>query len=232
MAIVNSELLLRARRFSDDLVEPYFTDDTTMYTYLSEAEREIASVGRMMRKELTFAVSGDQRYIDYSTEAEVIELRTADLLDESENKWRLKLQGVMELTGDNTRYDYGLSTAVLKTGRPTSLIFGRIPDNFELTPLPDKSYTLSVNVITYPDEPIAASGGYPSIPDRYHAMIPIGAAVRAVESYTPDVDAQARLASLNQQWAKAVERTRRETAIISRDSGNVQFSNELWWGSY
>lgn len=232
MAIVNSELLRRARVQADDMVEPYFTDDETFMTYLSEAEREICSSGRMLRKELTFAVSGDMRYIDYSDVAEVIELRAAEIIDEFDNHWRLNLQGVTDYVPDNTRYDYGLSPAVLKTGRPAALIFGRVSDNFELSPLPDQDYTLSVQVIHYPDEPISASGGYPTIPERYHHLIPVGAALRAVETYTQDQEAQTRLANLNQQWARAVERTRRETAIISRDGGNVRFNNDMWWGSY
>lgn len=231
MPILNGATLLeRARRLSDDTIIPFYISDLELFTYLSEAERALAVAGKLLRDVVTFSVKENTRWVKMSEIPEVIEFRRAVLIDENERRWDLRLQGGMDyVPTTGSRNDYGLvsQSDKLQPGKPKALIFGRRTGFFELSPIPNAAYTIEANLVFYPYNPIESESDEPSIAERHHPAIPIGAALMAIRAVENE-HTQAKVQYLERAWQQALMKASAESGAISRDAATVQFSNEFW----
>jgi hypothetical protein len=230
MTLSGAKLLSRARRYADDEVAPYSVDDELAYEFLSEAERELALVGKLLRYTTTYSVATNDRWVFLDDSPEVIEFKLAFLIDAAGKRYPLKLQGTMDSYPPRTTNDYGLQISTsdqLKTGRPTHLLFGKATAQLELSPPANAPYTIEATQLVYPESPITASSE-PEIAERHHPAIAIGAAVRMVEvSDMYDVMSM-KAKNLTNAWQRALVRAAQESGVIMRDAGTVQFANEYW----
>lgn len=233
MPILNGEeLLKRARRLSDDRVEPYYIDDVEMYTYLSEAERALAVQGKWLRDTVTYELTAEEtQWVALGTSPEVLEFRTAKLIDgASSYRYDLRLQGTMDFSATYAaRSDYGLFSLTERPvpARPKALIFGRRSGYFEVSPIPDKDYTIEAALVYYPLYPLESDSDEPSIPERFHAFIPVGAALFAVQS-AENEHTQGKIQGLEAAWQRALMKASAESGAIHRDASSVRFSNDFW----
>jgi hypothetical protein len=234
MPILNGATLLeRARRHADDTVEPYFISDSEMYQYLTEAERALATAGKLLRSVEEYTISEDDRWVRIRPIPELIELRAVTLVDSSGNRYPLKLLGTLDTppsARESSNYDYGLTYAgdTLTPGRPKALVLGKRSDHIELSPPANATYTLEVSVVHYPKYDIERSADEPSIGERHHQAISIGAALFALEGSEHE-HLRNKIESLNAVWQRALMRAAEESGIMNRDAGGpVYFSNDLW----
>ncbi len=234
MGILNgAELLRRARQLADDRVEPYFTDDILMYSFITEAERELAVTGKMLRVPTTYKVKDGTQFIELGDDIEVLEFRSAEFIEaDTQRHYPLKLIGALDTPPTYPYFDYGITSEQPRKQRPTALIFGKEYGVFEVTPISDRAGTIEAQLIIYPTDPIEKSTDEPTIPVRYHPSIPIGAAFRAVEAYAATNENRGRLQSLTSAWGSALARAAKETAAINRDSVLVQFNSPMWDNEY
>lgn len=228
MALSGEQLLQRVRKFIDDNVVPYLHSDEELYQYLTEAERELALNGRLLRRTLTLSTIAEESWVTLPDAPEIIEFRRAEVVDGS-HRYPLRLQGTMD-TFQSTISDYGQVFGVSSStrGRPHILVFGRYTDRIELLPTPDKIFQIEASVLVYPEEPIVSYTTQVTIPVRHEAAVPIGAALRAIEA-DPFFDHNSnKLQTLANAWQQALIRAAQETGAISREASPVQFSNEYW----
>jgi hypothetical protein len=232
-SLTGATLLERARRHADDTVEPYFISDTEMYLYITEAERALAVAGKLLRQVKEYSVTADDRWVSMGAVPEVLEFRDAVLVDANSNRYPLKLIGTLDTSESNagaTNYDYGVSvyTEKLTTGRPKALVLGKRSNFFELSPPANASYTIEASLLVYPSFGIEQAFDEPSIPERHHQAIAIGAALYALEGSEHE-HLNHKMSSLGAAWQRALSRAAEESGIINRDAGGpVQFSNILW----
>lgn len=231
MPILNGAALLeRTRRLSDDSVEPFLISSEELYTYITEAERALAVAGNLLRDVVTFRVAEGARWIKMSEVPEVLEFRRAVLIDENERRWDLRLQGGMDYTPTTGSHnDYGLvsQSDKLQPGKPKALIFGKRTGYFEVSPVSDAEYTIEANLVLYPSYPIESEGDEPTIPERHHSAIPIGAALMSIRSVENE-HTQAKVQYLERAWQQALMKASAESGAVSRDASAVQFSNIFW----
>jgi len=233
MPVLNGQTLLsRARRHADDTVEPYFISDVEMYQYLSEAERALAVAGKLLRDVEEYSVALNQRWVRLPATPEIIEFKDAVLADASGNRWPLKTRGTMDVPSSVADYkddDYGLvsSTEKLTPGRPRTLIFGKRTGYIELSPVSNGAYTIEASIIIYPKFELELATDEPSIAERHHGAIPIGAALFALEGSEHE-HLRDKISSLDTAWQRALFRAAEEDARTSRDAGVVQFNNIFW----
>lgn len=233
--LIAGDLLDRARRLADDMVKPYFTDDSLFYSFISDAERELASVARIIRETRNFPVASGDVWVDLNgtpeTEhLEILELRAADLLDGSGRRHSLRLIGALDLVPETYADEPVTEAAPAASGRPSTLILGKRYNQFQVYPKPDAEYTIEAQLIVYPTTVVMSAADVLSIPQRYHSLIPVGAALRAVESYSSEEFNQSKLQGLSSAWKRALVRAASENSVISRDGGAVKFANDLWGG--
>lgn len=228
MALNGPALLSRVRKYIDDSVVPYNTDDATLYNFLTEAERELALTGRLLRMVMSFRLTEGSPWFFLPETPELIEFRKAELIDGT-NRRAMRLQGTMD-TYSTSRVDYGvvISGSTSTTGRPNTIIMGLDTDRGRVSPTPDQDYTIEAAVLVYPEEPISATTEQVAIPIRHEASVPIGAAVRAIEADPFFDDNSNKLQSLSSAWQQALVRAARETGAITREASPVQFSNDYW----
>jgi len=231
MPILNgAQLLERARRLADDYVEPYFISSEEMYTYLTEAERALAVAGKLIRDVVTFPVLENERWISLGEVPEVLEFRQAVLIDVNERRWDLRLQGGMDyVPTTGSRNDYGIvsQSDKLQPNRPKALIFGKRTGYFELSPIPNGDYTIEANLVFYPTHDIESEHDEPTIAERHHPAIPIGAALMAIRSVENE-HTQAKVQGLERAWQAALMKASAESGAISRDAASVRFSSDFW----
>ena len=233
MPILNgTKLLARARRYADDVAEPYYISDTEMYTWLTEAESALARAGMLIRDVVTYTVNSttSSRWVRIRSTPEIIEVRKAVLIDSNGNRYPLKLEGVLStdpMTSEDEDYGVIAPVASLTPGRPLIMGFGRRTNYFELRPVSDGAYTIEAYVVTYPTYPIERAGDEPTIAERYHPDIAIGAALMALEG-TDDEQLVDRARGLERAWAAALKRAEGESTSLDRDSTEVRFSNDMW----
>lgn len=228
MALSGPDLLSRVRKYIDDAVVPYNTEDALLYDFLTEAERELALNGRLIRKVLKLRTVADSAWVLLPEAPEIIEFRRAEILDGT-NRHPLRLQGTMD-TFQHSSADYGQLLPVNSNlrARPATLVLGQDTDRIMAYPTPAEVYTIEVSAIIYPEEPITASTEQVSIPTRHQAAVAIGASVRAIEA-DPFFDNNSnKLQSLAAAWQQALVRAAQETGAISREASPVQFSNDYW----
>jgi hypothetical protein len=234
MPVLNGEKLLeRARRHADDTVSPYFISDTEMYQYISEAERALAVAGKLLRSVEEYTISRNDRWLKLRATPELIELRDVVLADSSGNRYPLRLLGTLDTpptVRDSSNYDYGVTHAgdTLTPGKPKALILGKRSGYVEVSPPANASYTLEVSVVHYPRYEIELAADEPSIGERHHQAIAIGAALFALEGSEHE-HLKHKLDSLGAAWQRALIRAAEESGAMNRDAGGpVLFSNELW----
>lgn len=230
--------MTRARRLTDDMVEPYYISDTEMYQHISEAERALAVSGKLLRTVKTYPLVEDQRWVNLKTIPEVIEFKSAELINSDGQRYPLKLLGTMDPpTRASSAYleDYALYSVSTKLtpDRPRELIFGKKTNYAEVSPVSNDAYTIEASVIIYPSFEIASGSDEPSIAERYHAAIPIGAALFAIganefEHFTAD-ELRIKLPRLEGAWQQALVRAAKESGAISRDAAPVAFTNDMWY---
>ena len=231
MPILNGgQLLARARRLADDTADPKYISDLEMFLFLTEAERALAVAGKLIRDVIEFPVKENDRWIPLAEYPEVLEFRKAVLIDAGERRYDMRLQGTMDFTDSTSdRNDYGLITQSekQKPGRPRSLVFGKRTGYFELIPIPNAAFTLEASLIFYPRNPIESASDEPSIPERHHPAIPIGAALMAMQSVENE-HIQSKVQGLERAWQMALVKAAAESGAISRDASGVRFSNDFW----
>jgi len=233
MPILNgSTLLARARRHADDTVEPYFLDDTEMYQYISEAERALAVSGRWLRSVIEYNISKDDRWLSLGSSPELIEVRDGVLVDSDANRYPLSFLGTIDYAptaSESRSSDYGNIThsGKLKPGRPTALVLGKQTNQAELAPVSNGEYTIELSVIHYPKYGIELETDEPSIPERHHQAIAVGAALFALEGSEHE-HLNHKISSLNAAWQRALIRASEESGNLNHDHGTVHFSNDLW----
>lgn len=247
MALTVSQILALTRKYIVDEVEPYGVSDEFLIMFLNEAQRELALVGKLLRKVVTFDIVADDRFISLSSAKElgtgaaygyleVLEYRKAVIVDENDVRYPMRLQGTLaDTTQDNMVWDYGIyrySSNVLAPGRPNTLVFGTATDFFELSPISDKAYTIEADVIVHPitQFDVNSMDDEPEISEKYHILLPFGVAVRALQiADFYDVN-QNKQAKLEDAWQRALAKVAAETGAISRDHGPVKFTNDIWSG--
>lgn len=229
--MTGAQLLARARKYTDDMIAPYYTTDEDMYLYLSEAEGDLAAAGMMLRDVKTYHLAAGVRWLYLREDPEILELRTAVLIDPSDNRWEMRLTGGMDQVPADRSYgdDYGLVAASnrLTPGRPQTLTFGKRANFVEVVPPPDGTYSVECTVITYPGCPLEKAGDTPSIPERHHAAIAIGGALLSLDA-TKHEFAAPKIANLETAWQRALIRAADEAGNIHRDASVVQFTNDMW----
>lgn len=228
MALTGANLLERVRRYIDDRVEPYTNPDSLLCEFLTEAERQLALGGRLIRTTMNLKAKEGSAWIDLPETPEIIEFRRAELV-ENVHRHPLRLQGTMD-TRQQQVTDYGQILTINRNtqARPTALVFGRSTNRVEVSPVPDQDYIIEASVIVYPEEPITASTSQVSIPARHEAAVAIGAALLALEA-DPFFDHNStKMQTLGAAWQQALLRAAQETDVISREASPVQFSNEYW----
>lgn len=232
MPILNGQTLLdRARRHADDTVEPYFISDTEMYQYISEAERALAVAGRWLRSVQEYTLAADDRWLKLKTTPELIEIRDAVLIDSAANRYDMKFLGTLDrapTSSESRDFDYGIVnySDKLSPSRPSALILGKRSNYAEIAPVSDGAYTIELSVIHYPYE-IEGPADEPSIPERHHQAIAIGAALFALEGSEHE-HLSSKISSLGSAWQRALVRAAEESGALNRDASVVQFSNDLW----
>ena len=233
MPLMNgAQLLARARKYMDDFVEPYFTPDDELYLYLSEAERQLALSGKLIRDVRRYAAKTGKRWLDLREEPEIMEFRTAWVeIPDSTQRFELQLRGVMDSTPAIRPFydDYGASASAgsLVSGRPQMLRFGTRTNFAELIPIPDKDYVVEAAMVFYPESPIATAGAFPQIAERYHHHIPVGGALLAMESMKHEYPPQ-KIQNLETAWQQVLFRVQKESGEMDRDASTVRFTNDMW----
>jgi hypothetical protein len=234
--LTGPQMVERTRRYIDDLVEPYSIPDFDIYSFLSEAQRELALVGKLLRSVDTYRILAGSRWLTLTDAPEIIEVRTATLIDSANNRYQLDIRGTMD-SGAYSAYlknDYGQLIAAqdkLTAGRPRVLFFGKSANTvqvLEVSPVPDAAYSIELTTVNYPSEDISNSTSEIEIPERYANAVPIGAALRACELDPFFDDNSKKLQSLGAAWQQALLRAVGSNASLSRDAGVVQFSNSYW----
>jgi hypothetical protein len=71
------------------------------------------------------------------------------------------------------------------------------------------------------------SGDIPSIPERHHAAIAVGAALKALDATRHEFSPQ-KIQNLDIVWQRALLRASEEAGHINRDTSTVQFNNDMW----
>jgi hypothetical protein len=225
-----AQLLLRSRQLSDDLVEPYYVSDEEMMAYITDAQLQLAVAGKLLRAVKSYAVKENDRWVPLGDSPVILEFRQAMLLDANNRRYPLRCQGTMDSLPSRGNFnDYGLigQSDVLKPSRPKALIFGKMVDSFELSPISDGSYTIEASVVTYPLDDIASDMDEPEIQARFHIHIPIGAALTAIQS-TENEHSQSKVQGLQAAWQRALIKVAEDTKAVSRDSAVVNFNNDFW----
>jgi hypothetical protein len=236
MPLMNgAQLLARARKYADDFVEPYFTPDDEMYLHISEAERQLALAGKLIRDVRRYKARADKRWLDLTEEPEIMEFRTAWVeIPGATQRFELLLRGVMDSSPAISSFydDYGATASAgsLRVGRPQMLRFGTRTNYAELVPIPDKDYVIEAAMVFYPESPIAAAGDFPQIAERYHAHIPVGAALLAMEAMKHEYPPQ-KIQNLETAWQQVLFRVQKESGEMNRDASVVRFTNDMWEGS-
>lgn len=227
-----AQLLARARKYMDDFVEPYYTPDDELYLYLSEAERQLALAGKLIRDIRRYTAKTGKRWLDLREEPEIMEFRTAWLeLSPGAQRFELLLRGVMDATPAIRPYydDYGAvaSAGSLPSGRPQMLRFGARTNFAELIPIPDKDYVVEASMVFYPESPISTATSLPQIAERYHQHIPIGGALLAMEAMKHEYPPQ-KIENLETAWQQVLFRVQKESGEMNRDASVVRFRNDMW----
>lgn len=234
MPILNgAQLLARTRRLVDDQVEPYYFADAELYIWITEAERSLAEVGGLLRDMKSYTVAENDRWKKIGSYPEVHEFKRAVLVDSSNNRYGLRLLGAMDsepVVYDDDDYGIIPLASQLTAGRPEALIFGKRTGYFELSPPANDSYTIEAYREIFP-YPIEEADDEPTISERHHQAIPIGAAVLAMEG-SEDEHFTPRVNNLQGAWARALARAEAESTKMNRDSGLVHFQNDLWGMPY
>ena len=228
--LTGQSLLERARRFADDTVTPYFISDLEMYDYITEAERALAVAGKLIRDVATLTVESNDRWLAIPSTPEIIEMRTAVLIDSSGNRYKIKINGTMDSEPvGNINDDYGFlrSDSKLTPGRPKAIVLGKRTGYAELTPVSDDDYTIEISTIVYPTNYIESAYDEPTIGERHHQAIAIGAALYALEGSEHE-HLQAKIQSLSSAWDRALGRAAEESGNYTREASLVQFSNDMW----
>lgn len=230
--LTGSQLLARARRLSGDDVSPYYISDTEMYIWITEAERELAAEAKILRDVVNYTLDAStrSRWMKLKTYPEIIEVRTVYLVDSNDNRYKLDTKGGMDGYDVAEDYnDYGLisSTAQLDPGRPKTLIFGKRTGYAEVSPPANADFTVEAHIVHYPRFPIENATDEPTIPERYHQFIPVGAALKAMEG-SDDEQLKEKIAQLETVWARALGKAQKETGALHRDASTVKFNNEMW----
>ena len=228
--LTGATLLQRARRHADDTVEPYFITDKEMYEYLTEAERALAVAGKLLRNVSTLDVIDHERWLRIPTTPEIVELRTSILIDTSQNRYKLRIIGTMDdPSTSNMDEDYSFlqPNDRLSPGRPRAIILGKRTGYAELSPIPNAAYTLEISTIDYPTNYIENAFDEPTIGERHHQAIAIGAALYALEGSEHE-HLDAKLTSLGAAWDRALTRAAEESGHYNREASVVQFTNDMW----
>ena len=228
--LTGAQLLEQARTFAKDIVEPYEVSDPLVYQFLNEAERELALVGRLLRNTVNYAIPKDARWFELSSEPEVIEFKTAILIDSNAKRYPLKIEGTNDAnTAIGVQYDYGVLSTSFSTsvGRPTHLFMGRREREVEVFPVADAAYTIEATQLIYPEEEITPSST-PTIHPRFHASLAVGAAVRMLELAVQHEVHPSKIEAYNILWQKALARAAQESGGLMRDYGTVSFTNDYW----
>jgi hypothetical protein len=228
--LTGATLLERARRHSDDTVTPYFISDEEMYTYITDAERALAVAGKLLRNVSELEVTISDRWIRLPSTPEIIELRTAILIDSSGNRYPLKINGTMDslpTVGIDDDYGFLRNSSNLTPGRPKVMILGKKTDYAELSPVANGAYTVEISTIVYPTNSIEGAYDEPTIGERHHQAIAIGAALFALEGSEHEHLAP-KIQSLSTAWERALSRAAEENGRITRDASTVQFTNDMW----
>jgi hypothetical protein len=185
----------------------------------------------MLRKVVTTTIPANTRWFPLQEYPEVIELRTAVLIDGNNRRYPLSLRGTLDSASDiNVHSDYGVlvnNYDNLTPGRPQTVYFGKSTNEVEISPVSNAVYTIEMTTIVYPEDAIS-SASYPTIPERHHPAIAIGAAVRAHELDLYFDDNRIRHEPVMAAWQQALVRAAKEDSVISRDTPTVQFSNSYW----
>lgn len=233
MPVLNgAQLLERTRRLTDDRVEPYYIEDIELYTYLTEAERALAVAGKWLRDVVTFKLKAEStQWVYLGDIPEVLEFKAAVLIDPTTNRrYDLKLLGTMDFSMTaGLKSDYGQfsMSEVPNPARPKSLIFGRRTNYLEVKPIPDQDYNIEASIVTYPLAPIESASDEPTIPERFHSFIPLGAALMAIHPAESE-HSQGKVQSLEVAWQKALAKASAESGAMNRDAAPVKFNNDLW----
>jgi hypothetical protein len=211
-------------------VAPYYIDDTEIYQYITEAERALAVAGKWIREVRPYSIAENARWLCLGDSPEILEFKDAVLVASSGARYNLKLLGTMDAVPivDNEA-DYGIVsvTSQLTPGRPAALIFGKRSGYAEISPVSNDSYTIEASLVTYPKYAIETSTDEPTIPERHHADIPIGAALMALETNEYEHFAP-KIQNLEMLWQRALIRASSESSAQMRDSGTVRFNNDMW----
>lgn len=215
-----AELVAQARIYLNDVVTPTEIPDNLLLQFINRAERELCSVGLLLRKVLTLKAQAGRRWVLYPESPEIIEIRTAMLID-STNRYPL------HLLGTNDAFAEEAWSSVATVGRPTHLFFGRNSDSVEIYPIPDKNYELECSAFVYPEEPISLTSE-PSIPQQYHDLLPIGATYFALQVFDRIPKNSMRIKLLLPLWEQTCVRLRAQTSAKSRDYATVSFNNDYW----
>lgn len=228
--LTGAQLLEQARTFAKDIIEPYEVSDPLVYQFLNEAERELALVGRLLRNTVTYQIPKNTVWFELTTEPEVIEFKTAVLIDSSGTRYPLKIEGTNDAnTVFSTHTDYGVTigAAINAVGRPTHLFMGRRELEVQVFPIADAAYTIEATQLIYPEEEITPSSN-PTIHPRFHASLAIGAAVRMLELAIQHEVPPSKVEAYNVLWQKALARAAQESGGLMRDYATVAFTNDYW----
>jgi len=231
--LFGADLIDRVRHLIDDRVMPYELDDVLLYSFITDAERELARVGRIFRTVASYSINEDDQWVNLESAGEVIEVRKVDLIDANSRRFPMRLIGTVESSSDVLYQDpySSISSTIVSSstkGRPNTLVMGNMYEQAELKPISDGPYTLEASLIIYPADAIEDAGAQLSIPQRYHSLVPAGAASMAFD-YPGYLEANAQKAkSIHAVWQRSLGRVATEVNQISRDHGPVKFTNDFW----
>lgn len=232
------DILRRARRAADDTVQPYYTGDPDMLSYMSQAEKDLARAGRLLREVRTWTTEADEKWIaergDDGLSAEIVEVVAAKILVGTQ--WlplgihgrgtKNEVHGVVN--------DYNLvytSAETTSTHRPSSLLLGRRTGYIQLVPTPDDAYTIEVDLFVLPTNELTAARTYlpPEVPDEWHYALEHGTAFYAMSNSSSEQYDPSRFQTVTGLWERAKADARAGSRQQAMDAGEVGFhGNGLW----
>jgi hypothetical protein len=217
--LTGSELLSRTRRLTNDTVAPYFISDAEMYEYLSEAERQLAAKGEVLRRTKAFTTTVGQVYVNVpALSIEYVQEITAVWFVNGARRKEVPYRGRFPVDFLDTE----------RTGPPEAVEIGSNDTRMRVFPTPDEVYTLEVEYRGLPDEEITESS-VPQVPARFHKMLPFGAAVLALAATSEEHYDASRERAVQGAWFAFLEDLYTQAQARYRNGGTVPFNgNGLW----
>lgn len=242
--LTGKQLLMRARRLSDDVEPPYQVSDEDMFENMARAEEDMAIGGRMLPVTLTFETVAGLAYVAVAGiyPARLSEIKSPLLVgwrkervddpgqfDTYVMNYDMDLQGADGVTSVvPTPHNDFAGTDPDREGRPRALVLGERTGYIRVEPTPDGIYIIQLRAYAHPYPVLTSCSDVPSIPNRYHQDIAVGAALRALNGVDSELFDPRRMKDLKAEWREIMLRVTRETAQADHNVAPVAFSADVW----